>query len=247
MRYIDKIQKKEEPEQAAGRERNPRADVVLRAIGAAMGLFFFGFGVHLTIQANIGVGPWDALHLGLANALHVKYGTASIATSLLILGVDVLLKGRIGLGMFLDALIVGKTVDLFDWLGIVPEMDGWVSGVLLMLAGLVVEGFSLFLYMRTALGCGPRDTLLVQLKKKLPKIPIGLISIAILSVVTFVGWKLGAPIHVGTLICAFGTGPIMQAAFHLVHFKAEDVTHQDLVTSLTILTGRPARKNTSTT
>ena len=218
--------------------KDTRADVVLRIFGAALGLFFFGFGVHLTIQANIGVGPWDALHLGLANTLHIKYGTASIAMSLLILGIDVLLKGRIGIGMFLDALIVGKTVDLFDWLGIVPEMTGKFSGVLLMLAGLIVEGFSLYLYMRAGLGCGPRDTLLVQLKKKLSKIPIGVISIFILSVVTFVGWKLGGPIDFGTLICAFGTGPIMQAAFRMVRFKAEEVTHQDLVTSLMILTNR---------
>ncbi len=245
MKHNRKEQNREDIQHKAGRKRSPKADVALRTVVAAMGLFFFGFGVHLTIQANIGVGPWDALHLGLANALHVKYGTASIAMSLLILVVDVLLRGRIGLGMFLDALIVGKTVDLFDWLGIVPKMDGWIPGVLMLLTGLVVEGYALYFYMRAALGCGPRDTLLVQLKKKLPKIPIGLISIAILSVVTFIGWRLGGPIHVGTLICAFGTGPIMQAAFRTVRFKAEEVVHQDLVTSLAILIGRPPRKNAS--
>ena len=238
MRINRKAQESKEIKRTADKKRSSKANVILRIIGAALGLFFFGFGVHLTIQANIGVGPWDALHLGIANTLGIKYGTASIAMSLLILGIDVLLRGRIGLGMFLDALIVGKTVDLFDWLGIVPKMTGKFSGVLLMLAGLIVEGFSLYLYMRAGLGCGPRDTLLVQLKKKLPKIPIGLISIVILSVVTFIGWKLGAPINFGTLICAFGTGPIMQAAFHMVHFKAEDVVHQDLVTSLMILTNR---------
>lgn len=206
--------------------------------GAAAGLFFFGFGVYLTIQANIGVGPWDALNLGVADTLHIQYGTASIALSLLILGIDVLLRGRIGVGMILDALIVGKTVDLFNWLSPVQKMSGWFSGLLLMLAGLVVEGFSLYLYMRTGLGCGPRDTLLVQLKKKLPKIPIGLISIVILAVVTLIGWKLGGPVNFGTLVCALLTGPIMQAAFHTVRFKAEDVEHQDIVTSLMILTGR---------
>ena len=140
--------------------------------------------------------------------------------------------------MILDALIVGKTVDLFNWLSPVQKMTGWFSGLLLMLAGLVVEGFSLYLYMRTGLGCGPRDTLLVQLKKKLPKIPIGLISIVILAVVTLIGWKLGGPVNFGTLVCALLTGPIMQAAFHTVRFKAEDVEHQDIVTSLMILTGR---------
>ena len=221
-------------------QKNPRWDVVLRMIGAAMGLFFFGFGVYLTIQANIGVGPWDALNLGLARTLHVQYGTASIALSFLILLIDLLLRGKIGIGMILDALIVGKTVDLFNWLSPVQKMSGWFTGLLLMLAGLIVEGFSLYLYMRTALGCGPRDTMLVQLKKKLPKIPIGIISIVILGVVTLIGWKLGGPIHFGTLVCALLTGPIMQAAFRTVHFKAEDVEHQDLVTSFMILTGRQA-------
>ena len=211
---------------------------MLRMLGAAAGLFFFGFGVYLTIQANIGVGPWDALNLGVADTLHIQYGTASIALSLLILGIDVLLRGKIGVGMILDALIVGKTVDLFNWLSPVQKMPGWFSGLLLMLSGLVVEGFSLYLYMRAGLGCGPRDTLLVQLKKKLPKIPIGLISIVILAVVTLIGWKLGGPVSFGTLVCALLTGPIMQAAFRTVHFKAEEVEHQDLVTSLKILTGR---------
>lgn len=217
---------------------SPRTDVLLRMFGAAAGLFFFGFGVHLTIRANIGVGPWDALNLGLAQTLHIQYGTASIALSFLILLLDIALRGRIGVGMFLDALIVGKTVDLFDWLDIVPQMTGWFSGTLLMLAGLVVEGYSLYLYMRAGLGCGPRDTLLVQLKKKLPRIPIGLISIVILSVVTVIGWKLGGKVSFGTLICAMLTGPIMQHAFRTVHFKAEEVNHQDIVTSLMILTGR---------
>jgi uncharacterized membrane protein YczE len=219
------------------REKSKRADVVIRIFGAAAGLFFFGFGVYLTIQANIGVGPWDALTLGVSETLHMQYGTISILLSLLILGIDVLLRGKIGIGMFLDALIVGKTVDLFQWLHPIQPMAGKFTGVLLMLAGLVVEGFSLYLYMRAGLGCGPRDTMLVQMKKKLPKLPIGLISIAILAVVTLIGWKLGGPVNFGTLICAFLTGPIMQRCFRIVHFKAEDVEHQYIVTSLMILTG----------
>ena len=216
------------------KKRNPKTDVVLRMFGAAAGLFFFGFGVYLTIQANIGVGPWDALTLGISGTLHMQYGTVSILLSLLILGIDVLLRGRIGVGMILDALIVGKTVDLFNWLSPVQKMTGWFSGLLLMLAGLVVEGFSLYLYMRAGLGCGPRDTLLVQLKKKLPKIPIGLISIVILAVVTLIGWKLGGPVNFGTLVCALLTGPIMQAAFRSVRFDATGICHQRLKESFSV-------------
>ena len=59
------------------KKRNPKTDVVLRMFGAAAGLFFFGFGVHLTIRANIGVGPWDALTLGLALGMHMPAQAAT--------------------------------------------------------------------------------------------------------------------------------------------------------------------------
>ena len=48
---------------------------------AAISLFFNGFGVYLTIQANIGAGPWDVLNLGVAKTFGILYGTASVAIS----------------------------------------------------------------------------------------------------------------------------------------------------------------------
>ena len=41
------------------------------------------------------------------------------------------------------------------------------------------------------------------------KVPIGIISIGLLSLATFIGWRLGGPVGIGTLMCAFVTGPIM--------------------------------------
>ena len=209
--------------------------ILLNSLQAAFGLFSFGFGVYLTIQANIGVGPWDAFTLGLSGTLGIKYGTASIVMSLIILAIDMSLREPIGIGMFLDAFIVGKTVDLFNWLNPVPLQNNIIVGLLLMLVGLVIMGFAQFIYMRAALGCGPRDTLLVALAKRMPKIPIGLISVAELAIVTFAGWRLGGPIGVGTLICAFLTGPIMQMAFRIARFEPTDVKHQNLMESIKVI------------
>ena len=55
---------------------------MLNALIAAVSLFVNGFGVYLTIQANIGAGPWDVLNLGIARSLGILYGTASIIVSL---------------------------------------------------------------------------------------------------------------------------------------------------------------------
>ncbi|HAJ65118.1 MAG TPA: hypothetical protein DCM61_00865, partial [Clostridiales bacterium] len=68
---------------------------------AAASLFINGFGVYLTIQANIGAGPWDVLNLGLSRTLGILYGTASICVSLTILAIDVLLREPIGIAMFI--------------------------------------------------------------------------------------------------------------------------------------------------
>ena len=209
--------------------------IVFNSLRATLGLFLFGFGVYLTIQANIGVGPWDAFNLGLSHTFGIKYGTASIAVSLFILLVDILLREPIGIGMLLDAFIVGKTVDFFNWLELVPAQANMLHGGAVMLLGLFIEGFSQYLYMSAALGCGPRDTLLVALAKRIRKVPIGIISIAILAVVTFIGWLLGGPVGIGTLACAFLTGPIMQLDFRIVGFDATLTEHQSLAGSFHVI------------
>ena len=100
-----------------------------------------------------------------------------------------------------------------------------------MLVGLTIMAYTQFTYMIASLGCGPRDTLLVGVAKRVKKIPIGAVSIALLSLATLIGWLLGGPVGVGTLICAFCTGPIMQMAFRSVRFDATGIKHQRLTDS----------------
>ena len=202
---------------------------------AAAALFVNGFGVYLTIQANIGAAPWDVLNLGLSRSLGILYGTASIAVSLSILVIDILLKEPIGIAMFIDAVVVGKAVDLFNHLNVVPPCASPLTGVPVLLAGLVILAYTQYFYMAASLGCGPRDTLLVGLAKRLPRVPIGLVSIALLGTATLVGGLLGGPVGAGTLICAFAAGPIMQMAFRTVHFDATHVRHQRLRESCRVL------------
>ena len=207
--------------------RTARA-IIANMVLAAVSLFVNGFGVYLTIRANIGAAPWDILNIGLSKTLHILYGTASIAVSLTILLIDILLKEPIGVAMFIDAVVVGKAVDFFDAIDAVPECTSLWTGIPLMLAGLVILAYTQFMYMKAALGCGPRDTLLVGLAKRSGKIPIGAVSIALLGSATLIGWLLGGPAGVGTLICAFCTGPIMQLAFKTVRFDPKRVKHQTL-------------------
>ena len=202
--------------------------ILLNMLLAALSLFVNGFGIYLTIQANIGASPWDVLNLGLSKSLGVLYGNASIAVSLTILLIDVLLREPIGIAMFIDAVVVGKAVDFFNWTGLVPPCRSLFAAIPVLIAGLIIIAYTQYTYMYASLGCGPRDTLLVGLAKRVRRVPIGAVSIALLGTATLVGWLLGGPVGVGTILCAFGTGPIMQLAFRSVRFDATAIRHQRL-------------------
>ena len=232
--------------------------VLVNSIIAAIALFVNGFGVYLTIHASMGAGPWDVLNLGLSKTFGMLYGTASITVSFFILLIDVLLREPIGIAMIIDAIVVGKSVDFFNWYGlffsvkppavaggydyidVIPTPNNMVSSIIMCLIGLTIMGYTQAFYMAASLGCGPRDTLLVGLKKRLKKVPIGVVSIALLASATFIGYLLGGPVGIGTIICAFLSGPIMQFAFYTIKFDATKVKHQNFRVTLAIVRKRRA-------
>lgn len=215
-------------------------DIFLNAFMAAVALFVNGFGVYLTMHAGIGAAPWDVFNLGLSKTFGILYGTASIGVSLTILFIDIMLKEPIGLAMFIDAVVVGKSVDFFNYIHVVPECKSLLSSIVVMLIGLVIIGYTQFLYMKASLGCGPRDTLLVGLKRRLKKVPIGLVSIGLLSTATLAGFLLGGPVGIGTVICALCQGPIMQMAFKSLSFDATLIKHQSIPESIRVMVHKAA-------
>lgn len=214
---------------------NTRLQILKHSIIAALGLMLFALGVYLTIQANLGVEPWTLLNIGLAKQLGILYGNASIIASLTILCIDLFLKEKIGIGTLLDAVVVGKTVDLLNWLNLLPTQNHTISGVLFMLIGFLIMGCGQYIYMRAGLSCGPRDALLVAMGKKLYRLPIGIVNIMLLSAALLAGWALGGPIGIGTVIAPFGIGLMQQLVFHIVKFEPRDVQHQDIVSSGRVL------------
>jgi len=219
------------------RENRTVGAILLHMLLAAASLFVNGFGLYLTIRANIGAAPWDVLNLGISKTFGILYGTASISVSVTILLIDILLKEPIGIAMFIDAVVVGKAVDFFNWIDPIPPCTVLWTSIPLMIAGLFVVAYTQYTYMIASLGCGPRDTLMVGLAKRVRRVPIGVVSIVILGTATLIGWLLGGPVGIGTLICAFGAGPIMQLAFRSVRFDATSIRHQRLRDSARVIAG----------
>ena len=210
--------------------------ILKNSLSASFGLILFGFGVYMVIQANIGAAPWDVFCIGLSNTLGIKYGNASIAISVLIIITDIILGEKIGLGTVLDAILVGKTVDFLNWSNLIPAVQGKPGvSIALALTGFVIEGFSQYFYMKSALSCGPRDSFQIAIGKRLPRVKIGIVNIMILTVVLVIGWILGGPVGINSFIAPFGIGLAQQLAFDTMKFDPKVVCHQNILTSFKIL------------
>ena len=206
-----------------------RGKVVRQWLQIAAGLLVFALGVHLTIFANIGLAPWDCLGMGIAKHTPLNYGVAMTLMAVIILGIDLLLKERIGFGTVIDALLTGNFVQLYNDLNPLPLNTNLWLGILIMLAGFAFMALGMMIYMKGEQCCGPRDSLLVGLGKRLPRWPIGLVEILLWAVVLLAGWLLSGPVGIGTLISTFGAGLVMQLVYSALHFEPRSIRHRDIV------------------
>lgn len=215
-----------------------RSKLFLNTGQAILGLLVLAMGLYLTIQANIGLAPWDCLCMGISGKTGFSYGQISFSIGVVTIAADLLLKEKIGPGTLLNAAICGPTVDLLTYLNVVPMQSSFIGGLFLMLAGIFVQGFGRYIYMSAALSCGPRDALVVGVGKKFSKISIEKVNTAILAIVLSVGIVLGGKAGVGTIISAFGLGTVMQFIFSRFHFEPRSVNNLSLKDFADVLLGK---------
>lgn len=163
--------------------------------------------------------------------------------SFAIIAVDLLLREPIGIGTVLDAVVVGKTVDLINWLGIIPFVEDNITvSIAVMLTGLFIMGLGQVVYMKAGLCCGPRDSLMLAINRRFKKLPVGAVSVLMMLIVLFVGRRLGGPIGIGTIVCTFGIGIMMQFAFVITRFEPKDVEHTGFLECWNILRSAAVKK-----
>ncbi|MBR3548602.1 MAG: hypothetical protein IKN90_00855 [Treponema sp.] len=206
-----------------------RKTIILEWIRIIIGLFIFSFGVHLTIFANIGLAPWDCLGMGLSHHLPLNYGLCMTLVAVTILLIDILLKEKIGYGTIIDALFTGNFVQFFNSVNPFPLNKSLATGIAIMLVGFVFMALGMAVYMKCAQCCGPRDSLLVGLGKRMPRLPIGLVEVLLWACVLLAGWLLGGPVGIGTVISTFGAGLVMQLVYYIIRFEPRNLRHRGVV------------------
>lgn len=204
-------------------------DYSRRIARALFGLLLFGTGSCCNIQANVGLGPWEAFSMGVGARLGLSFGTVLGGSGLVILAVDLLLREKIGLGTLLDIACIGPIADLLRAAGVIPMMTGFPSGIATLLTGQLLIAVGSYFYIGAGLSCGPRDALMVALCRRFTRTPVGVIRFSIEGGALLTGWLCGAKIGVGTVVAVFGISFILQAVFSLLRFDVSTIEHEDLL------------------
>ncbi|MFE3573010.1 YitT family protein [Lysinibacillus sp. NPDC059133] len=175
------------------------------------GILLLSLGITLTIKGQIfGVGSWDVLHIGLVKTLGLTIGTWSILIGLAIIAFDIVITKKFPLpGTFIDMFLAGIFIDIFNYL--LPDIDGFWMQLLSYVCGLLLLGWGCGMYMVANLGIGPRDSLMLLMVHKLGW-SVTRSRTTMEVTVALIGFLLGGPIGVGTVLMAFGLGPIVQFA-----------------------------------
>jgi uncharacterized membrane protein YczE len=171
-----------------------------------VGLVLFGIGIALLVIADLGLAPWEVLHQGISENTGIPIGTVGIITGLLVLLLWIPLHERVGIGTMANVIMIGLVIDLTLWLAPDTVDAVWQQWALLVAGTLLVAVGSGF-YIGTGLGPGPRDGVMTGLGRK--GVPIGLARGLIEITVLVVGWVLGGTVGVGTVVFAFGIGPLV--------------------------------------
>ena len=183
-----------------------------RFLKLVLGLFIYGIGVGMTVDAQLGLAPWDVLAQGLSRQTSLTFGYATVLVSVLVLICWIPLRVKPGLGSVMNAIMVGLVADLT--LNFLQTPDAYWQRLLLFLGGMVVISFATGLYISCGMGKGPRDGLNVGIAQRF-KLPFWQArSIVEITVVT-IGFLLGGQVREGTLIFALGIGYMNQIGMRL--------------------------------
>lgn len=219
-------------------------DYIKRVPLCIAGLALFGFGNVFSVASGAaGTNAWNTLALGITDKTDLGFGTATFCVSLVIVLIGLLGKGKLGLGSLLNLTLIPVFSDL--WMSLfsfIPTAPNAVVGALYTLLGQTIISFATIVYMLPGLGCGPRDTLMVLIGRKFPKLPIGGAKFCLELMALLAGILLGAPFGIGTVLVMALQASIFQFACKVTRYEPRNVKHEDLLDTWKRLTGKEQAK-----
>ena len=184
-----------------------RKIVIWRWTFFLVGMMIMSLGISMTIKGQkLGIAPWDVLNVGLYKNFGLSIGTWGIISGfIIIVSTAAVLKEWPKIGTWLNMILIGLFIDLFNWL--LPDIATLGAQILIFSAGVIVIGYGVGIYISPNIGAGPRDSLMLVLVQKTGA-SIKKVRTTLEVIVALVGWLIGGPVGIGTVLIALFLGQI---------------------------------------
>ncbi|WP_455566501.1 membrane protein YczE [Nocardia gamkensis] len=188
--------------------------LVRRLIALYVGLWLYGFSMAVMVRAGLGLDPWDVFHQGVARQVPISFGAVTAVTGVAVLLAWIPLRQMPGLGTVSNVVVIAVSVDAgLAWL---PSWDLLTVRVGAMVAAVVLNAVASVLYIGAGMGPGPRDGLMTGLVRRTGR-SVWVVRTAIEVTVLTTGFVLGGSVGIGTLVYAFGIGPLIHLMIPVVN------------------------------
>jgi uncharacterized membrane protein YczE len=179
----------------------------IRGTALLVGLCGYGVSMAMMVRSELGLDPWDVFHQGIAMHTGMSIGAACALVGVVVLLAWIPLRNRPGIGTIANVVVIAVTVDA--GMAVLPAPNSLPVRIAMMVGAVVLNAFSTVLYVGAGLGPGPRDGLMTGLVAR-TGLSVRSVRTAIEATVLAAGWVLGGTVGVGTVLYAFGIGPLVQ-------------------------------------
>lgn len=182
-----------------------------------IGFLLFGLAITLMIRGNIGTSAWVVLEAALAYRLDITVGTMTVIMGFIVLISAVAMREKMGWGTLANILSIGPWVDL--WNSFFPSVtDNLPLQIGMLLLAILLMGLGSAIYIGVDAGAGPRDSMMLAIKRT-TGVSIRVSRAIIEITVVTLGIFLGGPAGVGTVAYALLIGPSVQWGFKIFNVQ----------------------------
>jgi len=183
-----------------------------RILALFVGNIILGLGISIFKLAGMGNDPYTAMVFGISDFFGFYFPIYQICFNAVCFVLIELPFGRkyIGLGTLVNMFLLGYIVNFFVniWEKIFTAPTLFLAQLPIMLVGVVVTCFGISVYQTADLGVSPYDSVSIIMSDRFSRLPYFWARIITDSLCALACFLTGGLLGLGTLVCAFGLGPV---------------------------------------
>ncbi|TGY41548.1 hypothetical protein E5347_12530 [Clostridium sartagoforme] len=189
-----------------------------RIILFVVGIMILTLGVALTVKADLGVGTWDSVNVGLSNRFGLSVGTFSFIIAIIMTIIAAILRnGKFNLYTLGTAFVLSSFTDF--WLFVVNKLplgDSYINRVVYFLLGILILSMGLAIYLTPNLAPNSLDDCMMAFRNKF-NLSVGMAKLVTDGVGIIFAILVGGPIGIGTIVIILSVAPLVNIFFNRIN------------------------------